>query len=71
MESFWGSMQIELLNRKRWMTYVALAAAIADYIVNFYDATRRPSSLEYLTPDEFEALHSSLDPARTLVTVGR
>jgi hypothetical protein len=29
-------MQIELLDRKRWMTYVELATAMADYIVNFY-----------------------------------
>jgi hypothetical protein len=35
MESFWGSMQIELLNRKKWMTYVELATAMADYIVTW------------------------------------
>jgi transposase InsO family protein len=37
MESLWESMQIELLNRKKWMTYVELATAMADYIVNFYN----------------------------------
>ena len=58
IESFWGSMQIELLNRKKWMTYVELATAMADYIVNFYNPFRRHSSLKYLTPDEFEALRS-------------
>jgi putative transposase len=58
MESFWGSMQIELLNRQRWTTHVELASAIADYIENFYNPTRRHSSLEYLTPLEFEALNS-------------
>ncbi len=58
MESFWGSMQIELLNRKRWRTNLELALAIADYIENFYNPTRRHSSLGYLTPTEFEALHS-------------
>ena len=71
MESFWGSMQIELLNRKKWMTYVELATAIADYIVNFYNSSRRHSSLDYLTPDEFEALRSLDSPARTLITVGQ
>jgi len=71
MESFWGSMQIELLNRKKWMTYVELAAAMADYIVNFYNPLRRHSSLEYLTPDEFEALRSDYNPARTLISVGQ
>ena len=33
MESFWGSMQIELLNRKKWMTYVELATAMAEEAV--------------------------------------
>ncbi len=44
-------MQIELLNRQSWMTYVELATAMADYIVNFFNPTRRHSSLDYLTPD--------------------
>jgi putative transposase len=71
MESFWGSMQIELLNRKRWMTYVELATAMADYIENFYNPLRRHSSLGYLTPDEFEALPSTDNQARTLIAVGQ
>lgn len=71
MESFWGSMQIELLNRKKWMTYVELATAIADYIENFYNPSRRHSSLGYLTPVEFEALPSRINPASTLIAVGQ
>jgi putative transposase len=71
MESFWGTMQIELLNRKRWMTYVELATAMADFIVNFYNPVRRHSALGYLTPDEFEALPSTDNPARTLIGVGQ
>jgi putative transposase len=59
MESFWGSMQIELLNRQKWLTVVELSSAMADYIENFYNETRRHSSLNYLTPNEFEGLHSS------------
>ena len=59
MESFWGTMQIELLNRKKWMTYVELATAMGDYLVNFYNPHRRHSALGYLTPDEFEALSST------------
>ena len=64
MESFWGSMQIELLNRKRWTTYVELATAMADCIDNFYNPTRRHSPLGYLTPDEFEALPSKDHPGQ-------
>jgi transposase InsO family protein len=65
MESFWGSMQIELLNRQRWRTNLELALAIADYIDRFYNSARRHSALGYLTPDEFEALHSP-KPVATL-----
>jgi putative transposase len=59
MESFWGSIQIELLNRQRWRTIVELTGAIADWLENFYNSERRHSALNYLTPDEFEGLHSS------------
>jgi putative transposase len=58
MESFWGSMQIELLNRQSWKTVVELSSAMADYIDNFYNPSRRHSSIGYLTPNEHEALHS-------------
>jgi len=64
MESFWGSMQVELLNRQRWRTHLELAVAIADYLENFYNPARRHSALGYLTPDEFEDLHSSKAQAR-------
>lgn len=56
MESFWGSMQIELLNRQRWTTVVELSVAMANYIENFYNFERRHSSLSYFTPEEFENL---------------
>jgi hypothetical protein len=39
-------------------TIVELASAIADYIDNFYNPARRHSSLDYLTPNEFEDLNS-------------
>ena len=59
MESFWGSMQIELLNRKKWTSVLELSDAMADYIETFYNAQRRHSSIGYLTPDEFEAVNTS------------
>ena len=54
MESFWSSMQIELLNRQRWKTRVELANAIFDYIEIFHNRQRRHSALGYLTPIEYE-----------------
>ena len=35
METFWSSMQIELLNRKKWRTRLDLADPIIDYIKIF------------------------------------
>lgn len=54
MESFWSSMQIELLNRKRWKTRVELANAIFEYIEVFHNRQRRHSALGYRTPIEYE-----------------
>jgi len=66
MESFWGSMQIELLNRQKWRTNLELAVAMADYIDHFYNRDRRHSSLGYLTPNEFEASSSTPTQQATL-----
>lgn len=57
MESFWSSMQIELLNRKRWKTRVELANAIFDYIEIFYNRQRRHSQLGYEAPITYELAH--------------
>ena len=54
MESFWSSMQNELLDRKKWRTRLELTNAIFDYIEVFYNRQRRHSSLDYVSPVEFE-----------------
>ena len=56
MESFWSSMQIELLNRKKWRTRVDLANAMFEYIEIFHNRQRRHSQIGYLTPTDFETL---------------
>lgn len=63
MESFWSSMQIELLNRKKWKTRVELANAIFEYIEIFHNRQRRHSSLGYRTPIEYERLEINDIPA--------
>lgn len=47
-------MQVELLNRKRWKTRIDLANSIHDYIEIFHNTRRRHSSLNMLTPAEYE-----------------
>jgi putative transposase len=54
MESFWSSIQIELLDRQKWKTRVGLANAIFDYIEIFHNRQRRHSALGYRTPIEYE-----------------
>ncbi|WP_348636988.1 DDE-type integrase/transposase/recombinase (plasmid) [Mycobacterium europaeum] len=59
MESFWARMQVELLNTRKWATTIELAAAMADYIDNFYNVERRHSYLGNISPTEFETLWTS------------
>ena len=58
MESFWSSMQIELLNRKKRRTRIELANAIFEYIEVFYNRRRRHSALSYATPNEYDLSHT-------------
>ena len=59
-ESFWGRMQVELLNRRRWRTRVELANAIFEYIEGFHNRRRRHSAIGWATPLEFESEHRIL-----------
>ena len=54
MESFFGSMQIELLDRRTWTTRAQLANAIFEWIEAFYNPTRRHSALGYLSPIDYK-----------------
>jgi transposase InsO family protein len=57
IESFWGRMQTELLNRKRWRTRIELANAIFEYLEIFHNRQRRHSALGMRTPIEYELTH--------------
>ncbi|WP_433304369.1 IS3 family transposase [Actinoplanes sp. CA-030573] len=54
VESFWGRMQTELLDRQRWRTRVELANAIFEYIEGFHNRRRRHSALGWQSPIDFE-----------------
>ena len=58
IESFWGRMQTELLNRRRWRTRVELANAIFEYLEIFHNRQRRHSSIGMLTPIEYETRYT-------------
>jgi transposase InsO family protein len=60
IESFWGRVQTELLNRRRWKTRIELANALFEYLEIFHNRRRRHSSLGMLTPIEYEKLHATV-----------
>jgi transposase InsO family protein len=63
IESFWSTMQRELLDRSTWASRRELASAMFEWIEGFYDPTRRHTSLGDLSPAEFEALHTAAEAA--------
>jgi len=60
-ESFFATLQTELLDRGRWPTRQILATAIFSYIETFYNRKRRHSALGYRSPDEYERLMANTD----------
>jgi putative transposase len=62
IESFWGRVQTELLNRQRWRTRIELANALFEYLEIFHNRRRRHSSLGMLTPIEYELRTGQAEP---------
>jgi putative transposase len=63
IESFWGRMQTELLNRQRWTTRTELANAVFEYLEIFHNRRRRHSALGMMSPIEYELSHPTGQPA--------
>ena len=61
MESFWGTMQLELLDSKQWKTRDELANAVFEWIECWYNPSRRHSSIGMHSPVTFETLHTRSD----------
>ena len=64
MESFWGTMQLELLDSRTWETREELANAIFEWIECWYNPKRRHSGIDMHSPATFEALHTESDQDR-------
>lgn len=54
MESFFATLQTELLDSQAWRMRAQLQTAIFDFIEVFYNRERRHSYLGYLCPAEYE-----------------
>jgi len=57
VESFFGSLNQELVYRRRFATRAAALVAVEDYIEVFYNCIRRHSTLGFLSPANFESFY--------------
>ncbi len=58
IESFFGTLKQELLYELPLQTHAGTRKVVAEYIEDFYNVRRRHSSLDYLSPIEFELKNS-------------
>jgi putative transposase len=53
-ESFFATLECELLDRRRFVTHAEARLAVFDYIEGWYNPRRRHSALDYLSPAAYE-----------------
>jgi putative transposase len=58
-ESFFGTLQLELLDEHRWTDRKRLALAIFDWIETWYNPRRRHSYCKMLSPIDYEAEYAA------------
>ena len=65
-ESFFATLECELLDRTSLSTHAEARAAVFDFVEGWYNTRRRHSALGYVPPLEFERLHAAepVDGAR-------
>ena len=56
-ESFFATLECELVARSRWRSRDEARMAVFDFIEAFYNPRRRHSALGYLSPAEYERRH--------------
>jgi transposase InsO family protein len=59
-ESFFATYKKELIHTRPWPTLADLTDHTRDWIENYYNTTRRHSTLDYLTPREYELGYRNL-----------
>jgi putative transposase len=63
MESFWHTMQLELLDTRAWESREELANAVFEWIECWYNPSRRHSSIGMHSPVTYERLYNQPDPS--------
>jgi putative transposase len=70
-ESFFASLECELIDRRCWKTKTEARLALFTYIEGWYNPRRRHSALGHLSPAKFETKHVPRPHRETdLPTVG-
>ncbi len=60
-ESFFATIKRELIDTRAWPTREGLRGAVFEYIEGWYNTRRLHSTLGYLSPAQYEAIHHSAD----------
>jgi len=63
-ESFFATLETELIDRSNWTSMSEARAAVFDFIEVFYNRIRRHSSLGHLSPAQFEERYRSSRAAK-------
>ena len=58
-ESFFATLECELLDRKRFSTRAEAKIAVFDFIEGFYNPRRRHSSIGHMSPVNYEKQHEA------------
>jgi transposase InsO family protein len=58
-ETFFATLKKELVNRRSWPSRLELQSAVFEYIEAFYNRQRRHSTLNMLSPANYEQLRLS------------
>lgn len=58
-ESFFATLECELLDRRKFRTQAEARMAIFEFIEGWYNPSRRHSGLDYLSPMEYERRHAA------------
>ncbi len=65
IESFFSTLQRELLDTRRWQTCADLGSAIFEWIEAWYNPRRRHTALGNLSPVAYEQQHHQRLPITT------
>jgi putative transposase len=60
-ESFFATIKRELIDTRAWPTRTGLRRAVLEYIEGWYNTRRLHSTLGYLSPAQYEAVHHIAD----------